>query len=216
MVLKNYLEMNSLKISWAKDGQAGYDLFKTHQYHLCILDIMMPKLDGFSLADKLNALDGTTPFIFLTARSLKKDIIRGYKSGARDYLTKPFDPEILLHKIKALVSHTVQDKDDTSSENMFLDYKHEPQLRRLWRDREYDELSPKENLLLSELLRVPNTLVKRERLLEQIWKENTYFTARSMDVYINKLRKRFHKDLRIQITNIRGEGFIFEIKDQDQ
>ena len=216
MVLKNYLEMNELDVKWEKDGKAGYERMIRENFDLCILDVMMPEMDGFSMAQKISEKDSSTPLIFLTARAQKSDILKGYRSGAIDYLTKPFDPEVLLHKIKAITLQTQRvSKNDEPEEIRFLEYTFKPALRRIFKSDELTfELSPKESKLLSILLQNRNKLMSREEILIPIWNENTYFSARSMDVYINKLRKRFKQDSNLKISNVRGEGFILELADQ--
>lgn len=212
MVLCDYLKMNGYSVEWSLDGKKGYNTFMQNEYDLCILDVMMPEMDGFDLAEEMKRKRSGIPFFFLTAKSLKKDIVKGYELGARDYLCKPFDPEILLLKISAILRNA-PGTDDRNLTFKFLDYQLDVSTRRLKNGKCEHVLSPKENSLLVYLLQHQNKLVRREQVLNSIWKENTYFTARSMDVYINKLRKRFQEEDNISLQNIRGEGFVLVVEE---
>lgn len=212
LVLRDYLKMNGYQVDLAENGKIGYNLFKTHIYDICILDIMMPEMDGFSLAEEISKNNTSIPFIFLTAKILKDDIIKGYKLGAHDFLNKPFDPEILLFKIQAIINQTLSKQPKSYINLHFLDYELDHSLRTITKNGEIlKKLSPKENQLLYLLLENKNALLPREQVLLKIWKENNYFTARSMDVYVNKLRKLFESESRITIDNIRGNGFCLAI-----
>ncbi len=213
LVLCDYLKMNQYTVDLAVNGKIGYTMFQQKDYDLCILDVMMPEMDGFTLAREISKKKSETPFFFLTAKSLKKDIVEGYSIGAVDYLNKPFDPEILLLKIQAILHHQRDHLPSISAHYSFLDYQLDRGLRKLTRHGKEETLSPKECQLLVYLLENRNQLVKREQVLNFIWKENSYFTARSMDVYVNKLRKRFKGNDKIALENIRGEGFILVLKE---
>lgn len=209
-VLKDYLTLNEYSVTHAKDGIEGLIMFKNAEYDLCILDVMMPRKDGFSLAEDIRTTDKEMPIIFLTAKSLKEDVLRGYQAGADDYLNKPFDSEVLLHKIKAILQRKKAGKTNDNEQFEFKIGKFEfnSKLRHLAFDgNEPEKLSPKENKLLRLLVVHKNDLMPRELALTKIWRDDNYFTSRSMDVYIAKLRKYLKKDEGVEIVNIHGEGF---------
>ena len=208
-VLSEFLEMNDYRTTWAKDGEEGSKLFKPDLYDLCILDVMMPKKDGFTLANEIRREDKSQPIIFLTAKSLKEDILRGYKMGADDYLTKPFDSEVLLHKIKAVLTRVKSALPDLESKEEYRigKYSYDTKFRILKGPETERQLSPKEGALLTLLCQFKNDLMPRSLALKKIWKDDNYFTGRSMDVYITKLRKYLHEDPAIEINNVHSEGF---------
>lgn len=209
-VLKDYLSLNDYKVTLAKDGLEGLIMFKNDDFDLCILDVMMPRKDGFSLAKDIRATNSEVPIIFLTARTMKEDVLKGYQSGGDDYLNKPFDSEVLLYKIKAIMQR--KETDQTIEEDIF-EYKigkfeFNSKLRHLSFDGgEIQKLSPKESKLLKLLATHKNDLMPRELALTKIWRDDNYFTSRSMDVYIAKLRKYLRPDPNVEILNIHGEGF---------
>ncbi len=209
-VLKDYLALNDYKVTHAKDGIEGLIMFKNADYDLCILDVMMPRKDGFSLAEDIRVTDKEVPIIFLTAKTLKEDVLRGYQVGADDYLNKPFDSEVLLHKIKAILQRKEAEnaKNDDQFEFIVGKFEFNSKLRHLTFDGgETQKLSPKENKLLRMLVIHKNDLMPRELALTKIWRDDNYFTSRSMDVYIAKLRKYLKVDDSVEILNIHGEGF---------
>ena len=186
----------------AKNGIEGLEKFKKNSFGLCILDVMLPFKDGFTLAKEIRDLNKDVPLFFLTAKTLKDDVLKGYKLGADDYLTKPFDSDILLLKIKSIFKR----KKISSSENnvkfmyQFADFNFNSKLRILkYKDENDIKLSPKENELLKLLLNHLNDLMPRELALIKIWNDDNYFTSRSMDVYIAKIRKYLQKDNRLEI-----------------
>lgn len=209
-VLKDYLSLNDYKVTLAKDGLEGLIMFKNDDFDLCILDVMMPRKDGFSLAKDIRATNSEVPIIFLTARTMKEDVLKGYQSGGDDYLNKPFDSEVLLYKIKAILQR--KETEQTIEEDVF-EYKigkfeFNSKLRHLSFDGgEIQKLSPKESKLLKLLATHKNDLMPRELALTKIWRDDNYFTSRSMDVYIAKLRKYLKPDPNVEILNIHGEGF---------
>lgn len=210
IVLKDYLTLSKFDVTHAKDGLEGLIEFKNNDFDLCILDVMMPRKDGFSLAEDIRKTNKEIPIIFLTAKSMKEDILKGYKVGADDYLNKPFDSEVLLYKINAILQRKESDKDAAEEQfefqigRFFLNAK----LRQLSLDGgEPIKLSPKENKLLKMLASYKNDLMPRELALIKIWRDDNYFTSRSMDVYIAKLRKYLKEDPEVEIINIHGEGF---------
>jgi DNA-binding response OmpR family regulator len=209
-ILKDYLELNDFSVVLAKNGIEGYEKFDKDKYNLIILDIMMPYKDGFTLAKEIREKDESIPIFFLTAKTLKEDVLKGFKIGADDYLTKPFDSDVLLAKIKAifnrkrLVVSTTPDVFEFS----FGAFSFNSKLRYLtYKDEKPIKLSPKENQLLKMLVLNLDDLLSREVALNKIWRDDNYFTSRSMDVYIAKLRKYLSQDERVQILNIHGEGF---------
>jgi DNA-binding response OmpR family regulator len=211
-VLKDYLALNDYNVTHAKDGIEGLIMFKNSDYDLCILDVMMPRKDGFSLAQDIRATNKEVPIIFLTAKTLKEDVLKGYQVGADDYLNKPFDSEVLLFKIKAILQRKESDK---SAENEQFEFNigkffFNSKLRHLSVGSDSNDpqkLSPKESKLLRMLAIHKNDLMPRELALTKIWRDDNYFTSRSMDVYIAKLRKYLKDDENVEILNIHGEGF---------
>jgi two-component system OmpR family response regulator len=208
MVLKNYLELNDYDVTLERDGRLGLAAFQREKFDICLLDVMMPNMDGFTLAEEIRDIDPDVPLFFLSAKTMKEDIIQGYKLGADDYITKPFDSEVLLHKIKAITKRN--EELNRENENIEFDlgkYHFNPKLRQLIVEGNTQTLSPKENELLKMLAEHKNDLLPRERALKKIWGSDTYFNGRSMDVYIAKLRKYLKEDSNIEIVNIHGNGF---------
>ncbi|MCH3883230.1 MULTISPECIES: response regulator transcription factor [Tenacibaculum] len=210
-VLKDYLALNDYNVTHAKDGIEGLIMFKNSDYDLCILDVMMPRKDGFSLAKDIRVTNKEVPIIFLTAKTLKEDVLKGYQAGADDYLNKPFDSEVLLHKIKAILQRK---ENETSTDTEQFEFNigkffFNSKLRHLsvGETAEPQKLSPKESKLLRMLAIHKNDLMPRELALTKIWRDDNYFTSRSMDVYIAKLRKYLKLDENVEILNIHGEGF---------
>lgn len=208
-VLKNYLELNDYIVELARDGILGLAAFRREKYDICLLDVMMPNMDGFTLAEEIRNVDPDVPLFFLSAKSMKEDILSGYKLGADDYITKPFDSEVLLHKIKAIMKRNqeMQEKQHAQVEFEIGNYAFNSKLRTLELDGENKTLSPKENELLLMLCEYKNDLLPRESALKRIWGSDTYFNGRSMDVYIAKLRKYLKGDGGVEIVNIHGNGF---------
>jgi DNA-binding response OmpR family regulator len=209
-VLKDYLSLNDYNVTHAKDGLEGLITFKNGEFDICILDVMMPKKDGFTLAKEIRSSNADIPIIFLTAKTMKEDVVKGYQSGADDYLNKPFDSEVLLYKIKAILQR--KENEISEEENQFEfelgKFHFDSKLRQLSFEGEpARKLSPKENKLLKLLVMYKNDLLPRELALTKIWRDDNYFTSRSMDVYIAKLRKYLKPDEKVEIVNIHGEGF---------
>jgi len=209
-VLKDYLTLNDYDVTLAKDGLEGLIMFKNNDYDICILDVMMPRKDGFSLAKDIRATNTEIPIVFLTAKTMKEDVLKGYQVGADDYLNKPFDSEVLLYKISAILQRKKDDGDanDDIIEFNIGKFHLNTNLRHLtFEDDSVQKLSPKENKLLRLLAIHKNDLMPRELALTKIWRDDNYFTSRSMDVYIAKLRKYLKLDSNVEIVNIHGEGF---------
>ena len=209
-ILKDYLILNDYFVVLAKNGIEGMEKFQKENFDLCILDVMMPFKDGFTLGKEIREKNETIPLFFLSAKTLKEDVLRGFKIGADDYLTKPFDSEVLLAKIKAILNRknffNVPESDVYEFE--IGKFKFNSKLRFLTcGEEESVKLSPKENQLLRLLVLHVNDLLPRELTLNKIWRDDNYFTSRSMDVYIAKLRKYLKTDAKVEILNIHGEGF---------
>jgi DNA-binding response OmpR family regulator len=216
-VLKDYLMLNDFHVTLAKNGMEGFEKFKKDTYDLCILDVMMPYKDGYTLAKEIREKNQEVPIIFLTAKSMKEDVLKGYKAGADDYLNKPFDSEVLLMKIRAIIQRKSSDVKAEPAQFEFNIGKFHlnSKLRFLSFDgQEPVKLSPKENELLKMLILHENDLMPRELALTKIWRDDNYFTSRSMDVYIAKLRKYLKLDSNVEILNIHGEGFRLVVKNK--
>tara|TARA_B100001059_G_scaffold231980_1_gene268886 strand:- start:9494 stop:10198 length:705 start_codon:yes stop_codon:yes gene_type:complete len=214
-ILKDYLILNDYFVVLAKNGIEGMDKFQKEDFDLCILDVMMPFKDGFTLGKEIREKNENIPFFFLSAKTLKEDVLKGFKIGADDYLSKPFDSEVLLAKIKAVLNrknfYNAPESDIYEFE--IGKFKFNSKLRYLSFDEEDPiKLSPKENQLLRLLVLNINDLLPREIALNKIWRDHNYFTSRSMDVYIAKLRKYLKLDSGVEILNIHGEGFRLVVK----
>ena len=208
LVLKNFLELNDYDVTLERDGRLGLGAFQREKFDLCLLDVMMPNVDGFTLAEEIRDIDPDVPLFFLSAKTLKEDILQGYRLGADDYITKPFDSDVLMHKIKAIIKRNEEDHKVTDNLEFELGaYHFNPKLRELKIRDNNQVLSPKENELLKMLAEHKNDLLTREKALKKIWGSDTYFNGRSMDVYIAKLRKYLKEDTTIEIVNIHGNGF---------
>lgn len=208
MVLKNYLELNDYDVILERDGRLGLAAFQREKFDLCLLDVMMPHVDGFTLAEDIRDINPDVPLFFLSAKTMKEDIIQGYKLGADDYITKPFDSEVLLLKIRAILKRNEElNRESANIEFDMGKYHFNPKLRELIVNGKTQTLSPKENELLKMLAEYKNDLLPREIALKKIWGSDTYFNGRSMDVYIAKLRKYLKEDNSIEIVNIHGNGF---------
>lgn len=208
-VLKNYLELNDFVVELARDGILGLAAFRREKFDICLLDVMMPNMDGFTLAEEIRNNDPDVPLFFLSAKSMKDDILNGYKLGADDYITKPFDSDVLMSKIKAVLKRNqdLQEKQHALVEFNIGGYHFNSKLRTLAHGSDAHTLSPKENELLLMLCEYKNDLLPRELALKRIWGSDTYFNGRSMDVYIAKLRKYLKEDSSVEIVNIHGNGF---------
>lgn len=214
-VLRSYLDMHDYDVTLAADGILGLEAFRKSNYDLCIFDVMMPRKDGFTLAKEVRERDQKVPIIFLTARTMKDDVLNGFKIGADDYISKPFNSEELLLRIQAVLKRTAKQPDprDEQREFSFGKYHFNYPVRILT----YTEaaageentwkLSPKEAELLKMFILSINDVLPRSEALTKIWHEDNYFTARSMDVFVTKLRKYLAKDSNLEIVNIHGNGF---------
>jgi DNA-binding response OmpR family regulator len=220
-VLRSYLEMHDYEIVLKPDGDAGLKAYQKDDFDLCIFDVMMPKKDGFTLAREIRERDGEMPIIFLTAKTMKDDVLEGFKIGADDYITKPFNSEELLLRIQAILKRSQQkpDPSDEIKEFEIGKFHFNYPLRILtFKDDNGDEvkekLSPKEAHLLRMFCLKKNDVLPRSEALTRIWGEDNYFTARSMDVFVTKLRKYLKLDPNIEIVNIHGNGFQLLVVDE--
>jgi len=214
-ILRDYLILNDYNVVLAKNGIEGMEKFEKENFDLCILDVMMPFKDGFTLGKEIREKNENIPLFFLSAKTLKEDILRGFKIGADDYLTKPFDSEVLLAKIKAILNRKnfVNIPESENFEFEVGKFSFNSKLRFLsYGEEDSIKLSPKENQLLRLLVLHINDLLPREMALNKIWRDDNYFTSRSMDVYIAKLRKYLKPDESVEILNIHGEGFRLVVK----
>jgi DNA-binding response OmpR family regulator len=216
-VLKDYLEMLDYEVFLEKDGQKGLESFKLHQdkINLNILDVMLPVMDGFGLAEEIRKLNPKVPIVFLTAKSMKEDKIRGFKLGADDYITKPFSSEELSLRIEAILRRAKAGGAELPESTVFdlgkfLFDAENQLLKGLGEER---RLTKREAEVLKMLCIYKNRLLRRDVALKAIWGEDDYFMGRSMDVYITKLRKYLKDDESITITNIHGTGFKLEVKE---
>jgi len=210
-VLKNYLELSGYFVDLAQDGNVGVAKFKGGQYDLCILDVMMPFKDGFTVAKEIRSKNKQVPIIFLTAKGEKEDQLKGYRSGGDDYLTKPFDTEVLLLKLDRILERSTSDVFSEMEPLSIGQFTFDPETRILSINSQEDKLSPKEGKLLHLLCKYKNSTLPRSVALTQIWNNDDYFATRSMDVYIAKLRKKLKPDPSIEIENIHSHGYTLKI-----
>ena len=217
MVLQDYLEMLNFDITLCRNGKEGLIAFKSGKFNLCILDIMMPVMDGFTLAEEIRKADDKIPIVFLTAKSLKEDRIRGFRIGCDDYISKPFSTEELSLRIQAILKRCMTNfAGETGKENgqvyQIGKYQYDSKNMILRFGKEEKVLTRKENALLRLLVDNKNQLLTREVALKSVWGDDDYFIGRSMDVFIAKLRKYLKEDSSISITNVHGTGFKLEMK----
>lgn len=222
-VLRSYLEMHDFDVTLATDGVAGLESYEKGEFDLCIFDVMMPKKDGFTLAKEIREKDSTMPIIFLTAKTMKEDVLQGFKIGADDYISKPFNSEELLYRIQAILKRSSGSADPQEEIKEFEigKYHFNFPLRILTfrgedGSEEKDKLSPKEAQLLKMFCMYMNDILPRSEALTKIWGEDNYFTARSMDVFVTKLRKYLKSDSNIEIVNIHGNGFQLLVKSGEE
>ena len=208
-VLKSYLGLNDYIVDWVADGREAIPKFNSLSYDLVLLDVMLPNMDGFSIARAIRETGNNAPFIFITAKTLRDDIVEGYKTGADDYITKPFDSEILLFKIKAVLSRGKakgEAVDDVLKVGIFL-FDHRARTLSAEQAGIKKTLSPKESELLKMLIDQKGEVLLKSLALNRIWGDANYFTTRSMDVYIAKLRKYLADDSSLKIITLHGAGY---------
>ncbi|WP_103865159.1 response regulator transcription factor [Aquimarina sp. I32.4] len=211
-ILKQYLELHGYTVTWAKDGVEALQEFSKKKIDICVFDVMMPKMDGFVLAEKVVDIDPEIPFIFLTAKKMKDDKIRGLKLGADDYIVKPFEADILVLKLQNILKRskktTLPKEESISIGNYeFIINNHQLKL-----NNESQRLTKKETILIHYLWVNKNVMIKREKLLKDVWGNDDFFSGRSMDVFISRLRKYFKQDNNITIESVRGVGLTFRVE----
>ena len=207
MLLREYLQAKEYDVDLMPDGEEGAKAFAENRYDLCILDVMMPQKDGFTLAQEIRHLNSRVPIIFLTAKTLKEDVLAGFKIGADDYMTKPFSMEELLFRIEAILRRTSNKKNKVGNNYKFGRYEFDTQKQTITIAGVSSRLTTKESELLGLLAQNMNNVLERNFALKAIWVEDNYFNARSMDVYITKLRKKLADDPDVQILNVHGRGY---------
>ena len=207
MLLREYLQAKGFEAELFPDGEAGYRAFMKQKYDICILDVMMPKKDGFTLAQEIRQANVDIPIIFLTAKQLKEDILEGFRIGADDYITKPFSMEELVFRVEAILRRVRGKKNKESSVYKVGNFIFDTQKQLLAIGEKQTKLTTKENELLALLCSHANEILQRDFALKTIWIDDNYFNARSMDVYITKLRKHLKDDPQIEIINIHGKGY---------
>ena len=215
-VLKSYLEINDFEVNWVDDGQLALPKFNKGNFNICILDVMLPHTDGFTIGAEIRKINPDIPIIFLTAKNLRDDVLQGYRIGADDYITKPFDTEVLIFKLKAILKRGAVNHVKESGFYLIGTYQFDYKLRTLEGGNTKQKLSPKEAELLKMLCDNQNELLPRETALRKIWGDDGYFTTRSMDVYLTKLRKLFAEDPSVEIRNIHGSGFMLEVNNLEK
>lgn len=207
MLLREYLQAKGYMADLCPDGEAGFKAFFKNQYDICIFDVMMPKKDGFALAQDVRAANADVPIIFLTAKTFKEDILEGFKLGADDYITKPFSMEELTFRIEAILRRVHGKKNKDVSVFQIGKFTFDKQKQVLSLGERQDKLTTKESELLGLLCEHANDILQRDYALKTIWIDDNYFNARSMDVYITKLRKKLKDDPAVEIINIHGKGY---------
>jgi DNA-binding response OmpR family regulator len=207
-ILSQYVSLSGFEVTLARNGREAWDLFHSARPDICVLDVMMPEMDGFTLAEKMRAEDPGIPFIFLTAKSLREDMIKGLKLGADDYITKPFDPEMLMLRINNILRRVYSAvEDEYAISKTTLKYNS----LELITPEGKEKLTLREAQLLRHLIMNRNKTLTREQILTEIWGQDDYFLGRSMDVFISRLRKYLAADNGISLRTLRGMGFVLEV-----
>lgn len=215
MLLREYLQAKGYQAVLCQDGEVGYREFAKGKFDIAVLDVMMPKKDGFTLAQEIRQANTEIPIIFLTARALKDDILEGFKIGADDYITKPFSMEELVLRIEAILRRVHGKKAKDATVFRIGRFVFDAQKQLLTIGEKQTKLTTKENELLALLCSHANEILKRNDALRTIWIDDNYFNARSMDVYITKLRKHLKDDDQIEIINIHGQGYKLIVPEED-
>ena len=212
LLLQTYLKSKGFDVDLVRNGKAAFERFNEQKFDFCLFDVMMPVMDGFTLAKEIREIDRKVPILFLTAKGLKEDKLEGFALGADDYLTKPFSMEELLARITAILRRVETPKNEEDAIVMVGKISFEPELRILHLQEGDKKLTTKENQLLTMLVKNQNEILDRQATLRAIWGDDNYFNGRSMDVYIAKLRKLLKQDEAIEIMNVHGKGFKFMVK----
>ncbi|KQW99068.1 response regulator transcription factor [Flavobacterium sp. Root420] len=212
-ILKQYLELHEFEVIWAENGEIALDYFKNQTFDICVFDVMMPKMDGFSLAEKIITINPEVPFIFLTARKLKEDKIIGLKLGADDYIIKPFEVDELILRLQNILKR-IEQKRSLDGNNIIEigSYIFDNERLTLNNKNHVQQLTEMEASLIEYLYLNHNQLLKRDQILMSVWKKDDYFSGRSMDVFISRLRKYFNSDPKIKIESVRNIGLEFKIE----
>ncbi len=212
-VLKQYLELYNYQVTWAKNGEEAIQIFEKETFDICVFDVMMPKMDGFTLAEKIIETNPETPFIFLTARKLKEDKLKGLQLGADDYIVKPFEADELVLRLNNILKRGEQKNyiQNTVEEIVIGKYIFNPNRLELKLSNHIQRLTEKEVALILFLYNNRNNLLKRNEILQQIWGNDDFFSGRSMDVFMSRIRKYFSNDASITIESIRNIGLEFKI-----
>lgn len=216
MLLREYLQAKNYEADLCLDGEAGYRAFSRNQYNMCVLDVMMPRKDGFQLAQEIRAVNPDIPIIFLTAKNLKEDVFEGFRIGADDYITKPFSMDELVFRMEAILRRVRGKKAADTVTFKLGKFTFDSRRQVLMCGEEQTKLTTKESELLSLLCKHANDILQREIALKTIWVDDNYFNARSMDVYITKLRKHLKSDPSIEINNVHGKGYKLIIPVEDE
>ncbi len=212
VLLVDYLEAEGFEVKLCKDGELALKVFQNNAFDLCLLDVMMPKMDGFTVANGIRLKDKKIPIIFISAKSLKEDKLIGYDLGADDYVTKPFDEEELLWKIKAVIRRIPENKNESKTEIASIGkYTFDSSNQSLTLNGKTKRITERESDILNYLSVHRNKVIKREEVLKELWGENDYFFGRSLDVFITKIRKYLKEDPDLSIENVFGVGFIFNV-----
>jgi DNA-binding response OmpR family regulator len=212
-VLKYYLELHQFEITWAENGEEALAIFQTESFDICVFDVMMPKMDGFTLAEKIIKINPDVPFVFLTARKLKEDKIIGLKLGADDYIVKPFEADELVLRLNNILKRSKQNHFPKIDDELQIGtYLFDTKRLCLKNNSITQQLTEKEASLIHFFYTHKNQMVKREQILKTIWGNDDFFSGRSMDVYISKIRKYFKDDSRISIESVRNIGLEFKIE----
>lgn len=208
-LLKTYMDAKGYVSTLCVNGEDAIQAFNRGSFDFCILDIMMPVKDGFTVAREIRKRDKKIPILFLTAKSMQEDILRGFQMGADDYITKPFNMEVLMSRMNAIIRRTIMPEKSAKSENLYKigEFTFDNVRQMLSKDNIEHKLTSKESELLKLLCENPNEVLDRRIALKEIWRDDSYFNARSMDVYVTKLRKLVREDPTIELLNVHGTGF---------
>lgn len=216
LVIQDFLSLEGYQVHLCRDGKDGLQKFNKNNYDLCLLDVMLPEKDGFSIAEDIRKVNLEVPIVFLTAKSLPEDKVKGFKAGGDDYITKPFNNEEFLLRIKAILKRTVGtviEEDENKGVYELGDYKFDSINLRLYINNTEKKLTKRESAILKLLTEHKNKVIERSLVLNLIWGDDNYFNGRSLDVFITKLRKYLADDEKIQINNLHGVGFKLEVQE---
>lgn len=216
LVIQDFLSLEGYQVHLCRDGKEGLQKFNKNNYDLCLLDVMLPEKDGFSIAEDIRKVNLEVPIVFLTAKSLPEDKVKGFKAGGDDYITKPFNNEEFLLRIKAILKRTagtVIEEDENKGVYELGDYKFDSINLRLYINDKEKKLTKRESAILKLLTEHKNKVIERSLVLNLIWGDDNYFNGRSLDVFITKLRKYLADDEKIQINNLHGVGFKLEVQE---